>query len=63
MALAGHVSVEISSLLYYFLKDNKDFAINVKTTGLRKREIDLIVRGRYLARTKNPQFMRILDKE
>ena len=32
LALVGHVAIEISSLLYYFLKADKDSTIHVKVT-------------------------------
>ena len=63
LALVGHVPIEISSLLYYFLKANKDNRIQAKVTGARKYEVGLIVPGRYSARTKNPRTARILDEE
>ena len=47
LALAGHVPIEIPSLLYYFRKAEKDNAIHVKVTGARKCKIVLLVPGRY----------------
>ena len=47
LALAGHVPIEIPSLLYYFRKAEKDNAIHVKVTGARKCNIVLLVPGRY----------------
>ena len=58
-----HASIEISSLLYYFLKAVKDNAIHVQITGAQKREVGLIVLGKYSAKTKNPRTARILGEE
>ena len=63
LALVGHAPIETSSLLYYFLKADKDNTIHVKVTGARKREVSLIVPGRYSARIRNPRTTRILNEE
>lgn len=63
LELVGHVPIEISSLLNYFLKADQDNKIHVKVTGARKREVGLIVPGKYSARTKNPRTARILDEQ
>ena len=46
LALAGHVPIDITSLLYCFLKAEKYNTIHVKVTGPRKCEIGLLVPGR-----------------
>ena len=62
-ALVGHVPTEMSSLLYYFLKADKDNAIHIKVNRDRKRKVGLIVPRRYSVRTKNQRTARILDEE
>ena len=39
--LVGHVRIEISSLLYHFLREDKSNSIKVKVIGKRKREFGL----------------------
>ena len=63
LAPVGHAPIEISNLLYYFLKAVKDNAIHLQITGAQKREVGLKVLGKYSAKTKNSRTARILNEE
>ena len=41
--LVGHVPIEISSLIDYFLKADKSNSVSAQVTGKRKREVGLVV--------------------
>ena len=62
LVLASHIPIEISSLLNYFLKADKDNTIQVKVTGVRKLKVGLLVTGRCSTRTKRPRTMRSNQK-
>ena len=61
--LAGHVPVELSSLIYHFWNASSENRITVEVTGKRKREVGLVVRAKFNALTKDKKTARVLDKE
>ena len=50
--LVGHVPIELSSFLNHFLKSNEKNLLKVTVAGKRKREVGLVVPGKYCAFTK-----------
>ena len=45
--LVGHSPIEISTIIYYFLRADERNRVNVQVTGKRKREVGLVVPARY----------------
>ena len=63
LLLVGHAPIELSSLLFHFLKNNKDNVLLVYPSGKRYREVGLAVPGRYRALTKNKRTAAILKEQ
>ena len=61
--LAGHLPIELSRVLDFFLKEDPDNTLNAEVTGQRKREVGLVVPARYTAFTKNRETAQILERE
>ena len=61
--LVGHVPIEISSLIDYFLKADKSNSVSAQVTGKRKRELGLVVPARFTACTATRRQAQILDSE
>ena len=61
--LVGHVPIEISSLLYHFLQEDKSNSIKVKVIGKRKREIGLPIPATFKAHTENKITAEIFNAE
>ena len=61
--LVGHIPIEISALLHYFLQNSKENMIFAVVVGKRKREIGLVVPARYVAETKDKRTAEILSEE
>ena len=61
--LLGHVPIELSSLLYHFLREEKSNPIKVKVIGKRKREVGLLTRSMFIAQTENKKTAEIFDTE
>ena len=61
--LVGHVPIEISSLLYHFLREDKSNSINVKVIGKRKREVGLAIPATFIAHTENQRTAEIFNTE
>ena len=51
--LVGHIPIEISSILDYFLQQCPDNFIDAKVAGKRKREVGLVVPADHTAYTKD----------
>ena len=49
--LLGHVPIEISSLIDYFLKADESNSVSAQVTGKRKHEVGLVVPARFTACT------------
>lgn len=47
--LAGHVPIELSRLLTFFLQANADNLLTATVTGKRKREVGLVVPAKFTA--------------
>ena len=58
--LVGHVPIEISKPLSYFLSGDEGNKIIVTVAGHRQKEVGLVVPGKYVALTKNQSFAGIL---
>ena len=61
--LVGHVPIEISSLLYHFLREDKSNSIKVKVIGKRKKEFGLVTPATFIAHTENKRAAEISDTE
>lgn len=64
--LVGHVPIELSFLVFTFLRAHEDNAVEVKVTGKRKLENGLVVPGTFKAVTRSrrlgAKFNEELDK-
>ena len=61
--LAGHVPIELSHLLSYFLQANAENQLVAQVTGKRKREVGLVVPAKFTAFTPELRNARILERE
>lgn len=61
--LAGHVPIELSQLLSYFLQANAENQLAAQVTGKRKREVGLVVPAKFTAFTPKLRKARILERE
>ena len=59
----GHVPIECSSLLDYFLKADSANKLIATVEGKRKREIGLVVPGKFICCTKQLRQANILYRE
>ena len=55
--------IEISVLMHNFLKASEENRISVTVAGQRKREVGLIVPGKYTAFTKDKRIAKVLNDE
>ena len=58
--LVGHLPIEISCLLTYFLEASPENKLNAIVIGKRKRKVGLVVPAKYAALTKNKTFANVL---
>ena len=58
--LVGHVPIELSTLLSYFLNASIDHQLTSVVTGKRMREIGLVVPAKFVAYTNNINYANIL---
>ena len=58
--MVGHLPIEISCLLTYFLEAYLENKLNAIVIGKRKREIGSVVQAKYAALTKNKTFANVL---
>ena len=61
--LVGHAPIELSCLLNDFLKSSETNLLKVTVAGKRKREVGLVVPGKFCAYTKKKALARVLDQE
>ena len=61
--LIGHIPIEISQLINYFLEAATTNTMTAVVTGKRKREIGLVVPAKYVAYTENQKHAQILIKK
>ena len=61
--LVGHLPIELSKLLKQFLDADKKNMLIVTVTGKRKREVGLVVPGRYTAITERKEIIDVLSHE
>ena len=60
--LIGHIPIEISQLINYFLEAATTNTLTAVVTGKRKLEIGLVVTAKYVAYTENQKHAQILIK-
>ena len=61
--LIGHIPIEISQLINYFLEAATTNTMTAVVRGKRKREISLVVPAKYVAYTENQKHAQILIKK
>ena len=61
--LAGHLPIELSRLLTFFLQANADNLLTAKVTGKRKREVSLVAPAKFTAFTQELVNTKILKRE
>ena len=61
--LAGHLPIELSRVLDYFLQQHEDNFIDAQVICKRKREVGLVVPARYTAHTRDRETAVILEAE
>ena len=62
--LVGHVPIELSRLIFQFLEAAETNVLNGEVSGKRKREIGLVVAGKFVARSESGKMARVLcDKQ
>ena len=61
--LAGHVPIELSHLLTFFLQANADNLLTATVTGKRKREVGLVVPAKFTAFMQELKNAKILKRE
>ena len=61
--LVGHIPIEISRLIDYFMKENKENFVSVLVVEPRKREVGLVVPVKFTAVTKELRVATILSAE
>ena len=61
--LIGHIPIEISQLISYFLEAATTNTMTTIVTGKMKREIGLVVPAKYVAYTENQKHAKILIKK
>ena len=61
--LAGHVTIELSHLLSYFLQANAENQLVAQVTGKRKREVGLVVPAKMTAFIPELRNAKILERE
>ena len=63
ITLAGHVPIELSRCLTFFLQANADNLLTATVTGKRKREVGLVVLAKFTAFTQELKNAKILKRE
>ena len=61
--LVGHIPIELSRLIDYFLKSSTENNVSAMVTGKRKRELGLVVPAKYTAFTKDKRLATVLQEE
>ena len=61
--LVGHIPIELSQLIYHFLKESNENFIEASVSEKRMREIGLVVPAKYVAFTKTQRVVNILPSE
>ena len=61
--LVGHIPIELSRLIDYFLKSSTENNVSAMVTGKRKRELGLVVPAKYTAFTKDKRLATVLQDE
>ena len=61
--IVGHVPIELSSLIDYFLKVDELNSVLAEVMKKRKREVGLVVPAKFTAKTVNRRHAQVLDSE
>ena len=61
--LVGHVPIELSSLLHFFLEADEQNRLICQVIGKRKREVGLVVPAKFFAFSKNKRLAETLGRE
>ena len=61
--LAGHVPIELSRILDFFIQSDEQNYVEARVSGKRKREVGLVVPAKYTAHTKSTRLASILHVE
>ena len=58
MGLVGHVPIELSRIISYFLQDSETNEVKVAVNGKRIQEHGLVVPDKYYPRTESKQAVK-----
>ena len=61
--LVGQISIEISSLCFYFINQDPDNKTRAMITGKRQREIGLVIPAKIIFTANNKRYSGVLEKE
>ena len=61
--LVGHIPIELSRLINYFMESTKENFVSALVVGPRKREVGLVVPAKFSAFTKDERIATILSDE
>ena len=61
--LLDHIPIELSRLIYYFMKENKENFISALLVGPRKLEVGVVIPAKFTAFTKELRFAITLSAE
>ena len=61
--LVGHIPIELSLLIDYFMKNKEEIFVSAMVAGPRKREVGLVVPAKFLAHTDDLKVATILSAE
>ena len=61
--LVGHVPIELSLIISYFLQDSETNEVKIAVSRKRRQELGLIAPSKYCARTENKQMIKILGDQ
>ena len=61
--LVGHLPIEISCLLTYFLEASPENKLNAIVIGKRKRKVGLVVPAKYAALTKKQNICKCFSRK
>ena len=61
--LVRHLPIEISKLMKQFIDADKNNLLMATVVGKRKREVGLVIPGKYSAMTTNQEIITVLNNE
>ena len=57
--LAGHVTIELSEIIAYFLQESETNKVKVTVSGRRRQELCLVVPSKYCAGSESKRMVKI----